>query len=517
MVYDQNSRRIAVMDANNHIVTSVYDQRGKITAEQDPLGVFTTSQYDPAGNKTLRIDGRNWPTTYAYDKLNREITRAYIDGTRNTFTFDNAGQKTTMQDLSGVTSYVYDNDSRKLSVAYPVSAILTYSYDAVGNRLLLTDTDGLTTYVYDTQNRLTGILNPYAQRTTIAYDGLDREVVRTFANDMVLTQTFDPMGNQAVRQYWTPGGGGILMHTATYDPVGNRLTVAELNGDTQAYSYDRSYQLAYEQRVGTQPYQITYTYDGVGNRLQQNNSGALTTYAYGPANNLLKAQSPANVVTTYSFDNAGNQTLENANGALTTYIWDGENRQTLWTPSGGTATTFIYDANGLRRSANSSSGSLYNIWDNQNLLRTVNSSNATQQRFTDNPGYWGGLTSLWDLVVSVTAYYGLDMSGNTRVLTAPTGTISDQYWYTAFGQLLNSSGTTDNIHMFSGQYGGFYQSALLLYMRARVLKFMLGRWLSRDQIGLRNKNSSLFCACPAFSRGRPTGLSRMHRCGYVIS
>jgi YD repeat-containing protein len=151
-----------------------------------------------------------------------------------------------------------------------------------------------------------------------------------------------------------------------------------------------------------------------GNRLVQNSSGALTTNTYGPANNLLTSKSPANVVTTYSFDGAGNQTLENANGALTSYSWDGENRQTVWTPSGGTPSTFIYSADGQRRSTNSASGLLYNVWDELNLLRTVNGSDATQQRFTDYPGYWGGLTSMQDLAALVTAYYGFDMSGNTR-------------------------------------------------------------------------------------------------------
>ena len=100
--------------------------------------------------------------------------------------------------------------------------------------------------------------------------------------------------------------------------------------------------------------------------------------------------------------------------------------------------------------------------------------------------------SLQDLVASVTAYYGFDMSGNTRLLSIPNGTISDQYWYTAWGVELNSTGSTNNIHRFSGQYGGIQQSATLTILEQRILEMAVARWLSRDPIGFYGEDWNLY-------------------------
>ena len=75
-----------------------------------------------------------------------------------------------------------------------------------------------------------------------------------------------------------------------YDAVGNRLSVLELDGSAVAYAYDPAYELTNEQRSGTTPYNTTFVYDGMGNRLVQNNTGVLTTSAFNPANELLSSQ-----------------------------------------------------------------------------------------------------------------------------------------------------------------------------------------------------------------------------------
>ena len=61
--------------------------------------------------------------------------------------------------------------------------------------------------------------------------------------------------------------------------MGNRLAVAEANGDLATWSYDETYQLTRERRSGATAYDTTYTYDGVGNRLTKVESGAITTYS----------------------------------------------------------------------------------------------------------------------------------------------------------------------------------------------------------------------------------------------
>ena len=135
--------------------------------------------------------------------------------------------------------------------------------------------------------------------------------------------------------------------TATYDAVGNRLTVQEIDGTRVTYGYDAAYQLTNEQRSGANAFNTTYAYDGLGNRLTMNASGQVTTYAYNAAN-ALTLQTPASgAPTTSSYDANGNLTLENAGGALTTYAWDGENRLLSVSAASGIA-TYSYLAKGLR-------------------------------------------------------------------------------------------------------------------------------------------------------------------------
>ena len=92
------------------------------------------------------------------------------------------------------------------------------------------------------------------------------------------------------------------------DAVGNRKHVVESTGNRVTWTYDNTYQLKNEQRSGSNSYNITYTYDPVGNRLTEINGGARTTSTYNAANELTKTQVVAGV-TTMTFDANGNLLL----------------------------------------------------------------------------------------------------------------------------------------------------------------------------------------------------------------
>jgi YD repeat-containing protein len=91
----------------------------------------------------------------------------------------------------------------------------------------------------------------------------------------------------------------------TYDNAGNRSAVAEASGDLVTWSCDNTYQLTREQRSGTNSYDITYTYDPVGNRLTNLEAGSTTTYVYDAANQIQTEQTPS-LLTTFTFDANGN-------------------------------------------------------------------------------------------------------------------------------------------------------------------------------------------------------------------
>ena len=111
----------------------------------------------------------------------------------------------------------------------------------------------------------------------------------------------------------------------TYNQVGNRTQVVEVDGSVVTWGYDPTYQSTNEQRSGTASYNITYAYDAVGNRSSMLNGGTPTTYSYNSANELATSQTSAGTAT-YTFDGDGNLLTTLAPGVqLTTNTWDGEN------------------------------------------------------------------------------------------------------------------------------------------------------------------------------------------------
>ena len=107
---------------------------------------------------------------------------------------------------------------------------------------------------------------------------------------MAVSHTFDVAGRETLLGNYSPSGTSLAVFTNTYDGVGNRLSVLELDGSRVTYAYDPSYQLTNEQRSGRTPYNTTFSYDGMGNRLVQNNTGVLTTSTFNAANELLTSQ-----------------------------------------------------------------------------------------------------------------------------------------------------------------------------------------------------------------------------------
>ena len=168
------------------------------------------------------------------------------------------------------------------------------------------------------------------------------------------------------------------------DAVGNRLRVVESTGNRVTWIYDNTYQLKNEQRSGSNSYNITYTYDPVGNRLTEINGGVRTTSTYNAANELTKTQVVAGV-TTMTFDANGNLLLSrNPSNQRTSYTWDFENRFTqVALPTGcRTRSSTTAMASGCRSRID---GTARHVWDGQNILLETDGKNIIQVVYTLEP------------------------------------------------------------------------------------------------------------------------------------
>jgi RHS repeat-associated protein len=109
-----------------------------------------------------------------------------------------------------------------------------------------------------------------------------------------------------------------------------------------------------------------------------------------------------------------------------------------------------------------------------------------------------------------TNYYGHDGHGSVRYLTGTSGDITDTYTYDAFGNLIASSGSTENNYLYCGEQ---YDPQLKFYYnRARYLNPDTGRFWTMDTFAGNNEDplslhKYLYCQDEPVDGTDPSGRS----------
>src|SRR5580700_1759112 len=414
-------------------------------------------------------------------------------------------------DVTGIYSYVWDLDSRKISTQNPTGINLTSTLDPVGNRLVLQDNFGTTSYTWDTQSRLTGILNPLNEQTTIQWDPLSREQHRVLANGGAISHTFDAAGRETLLENRNAAGVGQAIFTNSYDPLSNRLSVIELDNTRVSFSYDQTSQLVTEARSGTYAYNRSYVWDGLGNRVQQYDSGVLTQRTFSAANEMLLIVPASGPPTTQVFDANGNLLTATTGSAISTNTWSAENRLLSYT----TPTVneqYMYSQDGMRQQKVNSTGTTKFTLDGPNVLLETTPAGALQARNTQYPNGYGGLVSQNRSAAS--SFYGFDTQQSTRILVSVGGIITDSLSFRAFGEELQAGSGTVNPFWFGGQVGYFRDLPGVMNLGHRKLITANGVFLSRDLIGFAGGDVNLmrFVGNNPVTRVDPSGLG----CGNCI-
>ena len=283
----------------------------------------------------------------------------------------------------------------------------------------------------------------------------------------------------------------------TYDPAGRRTHRINLDGDITWWSYDASSQLTREfvsDSISSK--ETTYEYDPVGNRRVLDDGVRIVTSTYDAANRLQTAVDDSGT-TTYTYDPNGNQTsIEIPAGDITTYTWSYENQlQTVEDPEGEVVTytyapvTKISDE--LRYSKETDFGFTYYVWDNQNIILETDELGLTEAEYTDAPRAFGEMVSQHRN--SESTFYHFDLLGSTAALTDPSQAVSDSYTYSAFGEVIASTGDTNNPYQWIGQVGYYHDETTGLYnLRRRDLNAAEGRFLSQDPFGLNAGDANFY-------------------------
>lgn len=185
----------------------------------------------------------------------------------------------------------------------------------------------------------------------------------------------------------------------------------------------------------------------------------------------------------YNPDDELSGELYDANGNVTatggkTFGYDSHNR--LTSMNGG-AVRIVYDGDGNRVAKTANGVTTQYLVDDLNptgypqvVEELVNG--APEREYT-----YGLERTDEDQVIQgawVPSFYGYDGFGTVRQLTNAAGAVTDTWDYDAFGNVINSTGTTPNEFLYRGEQ---YDPDLgIYYLRARWMNPVTGRFVSRD-------------------------------------
>jgi RHS repeat-associated protein len=508
----------SITDANNNVTTYTYDVHKRLTrttfpdASHEDYGYFDLSLL---GSKTDR-KGQN--TTYSYDGLKRLTQKSPHAPSSGAIDYTYTGQRltlvrdTTLTPLQDYT-FTYDPSYRVTGVTEGPRGTVNYVYTPDDRIATMTVSGGpTTTYAYYPDGSLDTIAwSPVAGQFKYAYTLNGQYQTISFPNGQTRGYSYDDQGRLSQLANLHPTAGTLAAYAYGYDIdpqtqqptlLGQRtsmsLTVPSqgLTSAQSTYLYDADYQLTRANYPAPAPYNgevHAWTYDALGNRLTNTVNGVPQTYTYfkNGSNPLNGQRLQSDSVNTYTYTPNGNTLMRNGSGGNFTFSWDYDDRMT--SISGAATASYIHDYQGRRTSKTVSGSTTTYLYDGLNLIRASGSSAAD---YLFGPGIDEPLAMSRGGNIY---FYAVDGLGSVNLVTDTSGAVQDAYLYDAWGVIKSQAGTLANDFGYTARE---FAEAGLWYYRARYYQPAIGRFLSRDPFGQRNKKGEWY----AYADSRPGSL-----------
>ncbi len=519
---------ITYNDGTTPSVTYNNDRRGRL-AQAVRNGITTTLTYNDT------------------DQLQGEIySGGVLGGLIVTNLYDSFLRRTEVSSKNGATQlaatdYAYDTANRLQTVTAGANSA-TYSY--LANSPLIsqitfksnTIVRMTTTKTFDFLNRLQSIGSVGASTVSAAYkyNNANQRTENTQPDGSFWLYQYDPLGQvTSGKKYWsdwTPFAGQQFEYV--FDDIGNRTSTKAGGDSTGANLRSATYSANNLNQYMSRDVPGTVDIIGVANAAATATVNGQATYrkveyyqkplsiANSTTNVWQSVTSQAvlagatNITTgniflpktaeAFAYDADGNLT----NDGRWSFIWDAENRPLTMLSSNvldgaKKKLDFVYDWHGRRRSkvVSTWSGSAFNptstnrfVYDDWNLVADMDATNnliRSYLRGLDLSGTMQGAGGVGGLIANNVATNGVhfaayDGNGNVSGLVKGTdGTVSAQYEYGPFAELIRSSGTaaTANPCRFSSKWTD--DESDFLYYGYRYCNPGTGKWPNRDPIGER--------------------------------
>ncbi|HZT43929.1 MAG TPA: hypothetical protein VFA07_17315 [Chthonomonadaceae bacterium] len=429
-------------DANNHHYQYGYDTNGDLTSQTTPLGNLTQWAYDALGFRTSRTDALNRQTTYTPDAWERLVTITYPDSSTKTFQWDANSSLTQFVDATGTTTLAYDNCDRLTSESKGGSTVVSYNYDATGKKGLLsaiTDSNSRAiTLSYTSRNQLYQV-SESAGTATYSYDANGNETGITDQNSTTVTESYDNASRLTGVTNKNSSNTVLSSFSYTLDTDSRVTGISEADSSSVTYGYDWGNRLTSETRTGTNPYSISYTLDGVGNRTGQTVGSTSTSFTLDNDDELTATS--GGIVNSYGYNANGEQTSRTLSGTAYSLSFDYDGQLTSIT-QGSNTTSFSYDALG-RRVSRTAGGTTTNFqYDGGKVLLEKQGSSTTATYSYGNA-----------LLRKDGEYPLFDGLGSERTVTNSSQTVTGTINYDGFGNMVGTTGSSTDPYMFAATSG----------------------------------------------------------------
>ncbi len=418
--YDEFGNLVLQIDARGVMTENTYDQLNRRTRTRildgpsaAPVGidgVIMEMQFDTEHNELFMVDLNGDRTDYVYDGLYR-VTQTLLPF-ENTFAdvpigvarartetgYDLVGNVVRQTDANGHAAIsAYDDIYRLTSTTDADGNRIEHLYDASSNVVRTSKiSDGITTSVVTYDDGVTiqdGLNRPslisetvflgdpasaasVQYKTAIQYDDAGNRIVTTNPRGFDLEERRDGLGR--VHQTIVASGDLDLTTTNTFDGNGNTKTIQDAqNGDIDVtFTYDGL------NRPIRADYLLddfeTWTYDGVGNVVQQTDKrSTVFTTAYDNLNRplasgvveMISGSGQNLVLKSVQYDDP-NRTIHrrDANGNLTTSVHDGLDRIVVTTDPFNDSIVSTYDGVNRRTETDKKGHSNLYVFDPINRL-----------------------------------------------------------------------------------------------------------------------------------------------------
>jgi RHS repeat-associated protein len=448
---------LKIPEKANQAVTLTYTDFGAIATRTDARGVTTTYGYDNLGHLTsITYSDGTPPVTYSYGAAGApnfgagRLISATDGAGSESYQYDSMGRETKCTRVIGANTYVityaYTPDGRIASITYPSGRIVTNQYDNIG-RLTQVGTGGsslLNINSYSAAGQILGAL--YGNGIQASYGYNNQLQVAS-----ILIGNASPLLNLSYN--W--GGAnddGLLMG------VTDNLNSAR----TTSYTYDQLKRLATAQTVDlTSPgtWQLQFTYDRYGNRLNQTPTGGTATM---PSNSVT-VDPTTNRIGTGVYDADGNMTADGINN----YTFDAEDRITH---VNGAANTYAYDGAGQRVNRNGN----YYVYSGGHVIAEY--ANGAPAASPSTEYVYARNKRVATIAAGATTYPYWDHL-SVRANADSSGTVVRTFGHFPFGETWYETGTHDKWDYTT--YENDAESGLN-YAMARFHNPRLGRFMSLD-------------------------------------